>query len=108
MDQKIKMTASATRIFWVPVNFKDYEINVGIQLKNDNDVSQLSNLDLFGLLDTVDQTSVQSNVLELIMISDVLYNYVADYYTQHDVHVNIMNFGQPVLSTNYLFNNLPL
>ena len=104
LERKIKTANSSVRLFWIPVDFKEYMINVGIQVTNEQDVQHLSILDLSSLIDTHSQNELQSNVLELIMISDALYNYIADYYESHDIHVMVTNFNQPVLSTIYKFN----
>jgi hypothetical protein len=104
LEKKIKVASNSTRLFWIPVDFKEYMINVGVQVKNEQDVQNLSTLDLSKSLDTISQTELQSNVLELIMVSDALYNYIADYYASHDIHVEVTNFNQPVLSTIYKFN----
>ena len=104
LEKKIKVASSAARLFWIPVDFKEYMINVGVQVKNEQDVQNLGTLDLSKSLDTISQTELQSNVLELIMVSDALYNYIADYYVSHDIHVEVTNFNQPVLSTIYKFN----
>lgn len=106
-ERRAKTINAAVRIFWLPTQFKDYEINIGIQITNNDDIAQLDSLDVSKMIDTIDQSNVQSNILELMMVSDVIYNYVANYYVKHDIQVNIMNFGQPVLSINYPFNNSP-
>lgn len=104
LEQKIKTAANSVRLFWIPVDFKEYMINVGVQVKNEQDVENLGMLDLSNSLDSISQVELQSNVLELIMVSDALYNYIADYYESHDIHVQVTNFNQPVLSTIYQSN----
>lgn len=103
-ERRVKTVNMAVRMFWIPVDFKEYMINVGVQIKNEQDVENLGMLDLSKSLDTISQDVVQSNILELIMVSDALYNYIADYYVSHDIHVEVTNFNQPVLSTIYQFN----
>lgn len=104
LEKKVKIATGATRLFWIPVDFKEYMINVGVQVKNEQDVQNLGMLDLSKSLDGISQVELQSNVLELIMVSDAIYNYIADYYVSHDIHVEVTNFNQPVLSTIYQFN----
>ena len=103
-ERRVKVINTSTRLFWIPVDFKEYMINVGVQVKNEKDVALLSMLDLTKSLDSISQDVIQSNILELIMVSDTLYNYIASYYTSHDIHVEVTNFNQPVLSTIYQSN----
>jgi len=105
-ERRVKAVNTATRMCWIPVDFKTYTINVGIQIKNEQDVENLSMLDLSKSLDNISQNVVQYNILELIMISDKLYGEIVNYYTTHNVNIEIVNLNQPVLSTNYL--NPPL
>lgn len=103
-EHKMKTAANSVRLFWIPVSFKDYDINVGIQLKNREDIENLAQLDLSKTVDNYQQTVLESNLVELITVSDLVYNYVADYYRSHDIHVDVTNLNQPVLSTIYNFN----
>lgn len=102
-ELKIRNSFNAIRLFWMPVNFKDFEINVGIQITCDQDISNLNDLDLTKVIDGIDETMLQSNLLDLILVSNLLYDYVANYYTTHDIHIDIMNFNQPVFTTTYRF-----
>lgn len=102
-ELRLKNSLNATRLFWLPVNFKEYQINVGIQVTNDTDLSNLDNLDLSNVIDNIDDAMLKSNLLELIVVSNLLYNYVASYYTTHDIHIDIMNFNQSVFTTTYRF-----
>jgi hypothetical protein len=103
-ERRVKTVNTAVRMFWIPVDFKEYMINVGVQVKNEQDVEHLSMLDLTKSLDNISQDVVQSNILELILVSDTLYHYIASQYTSHDVTVDVTNFNQPVLSTTYPAN----
>lgn len=106
-EHKKKTIDNSVRLFWIPISFKEYDINVGIQLKNREDIenlAQLAQLDLSKTVDNYQQTVLESNLVELITVSDLLYNYVADYYRSHDIHVDVTNLNQPVLSTIYNFN----
>ena len=102
-ERRIKNSFNATRIFWLPVNFKEYEINIGVQVTNDTDLSNLDKLELSNVIDNIDDNVLQSNLLDLIVVSNLLYDYVASYYTTHDIRIDIMNFNQPVFTTIYLF-----
>lgn len=102
-ELRLKNSFNATRLFWLPVNFKEYEINVGIQVTNDTDLSNLDNLDLSKVIDNIDDAMLKSNLLDLIVVSNLLYDYVASYYITHDIQINIMNFNQPVFTTTYRF-----
>jgi hypothetical protein len=104
LERKIKTANNSVKLFWIPVDFKEYMITVGVQVKNEQDIQNLGALDLSSSLDRISQGEIQSSVLELITVSDILYNYVADYYESHDIHVEVTNFNQPVLSTIYKFN----
>lgn len=102
-ERRIRNSFNATRLFWLPVNFKEYEINVGIQVTNDTDLFNLDKLELSKVIDNLDDNMLQSNLLDLIMVSNLLYDYVASYYVTHDIQINIMNFNQPVFTTIYPF-----
>lgn len=102
-ERRLKTSINAVRLFWMPVSFKEYEINVGVQVTNDDDISNLDKLELSKVIDNIDETMLKSNLLDLIIVSNLLYDYVASYYTTHDIHIDIMNFNQPVFTTTYLF-----
>jgi len=102
-ELRLRNSFNAIRLFWLPVSFKEYEINVGIQVTNDTDLSNLDNLDLSKVIDNIDETMLKSNLLDLIVVSNLLYDYVASYYITHDIQINIMNFNQPVFTTTYRF-----
>ena len=103
-EHKMKTVANSVRLFWIPLSLKEYDINIGIQLKTSEDIENLAQLDLSKTVDNYQQTVLESNLVELITVSDLLYNYVADYYQSHDIHVDVTNLNQPVLSTIYNFN----
>lgn len=102
-ERRLKISINSVRLFWMPVSFKEYEINVGVQVTNDDDISNLDKLELSKVIDNIDETMLKSNLLDLIIVSNLLYDYVASYYTTHDIHIDIMNFNQPVFTTTYLF-----
>lgn len=102
-ERRLKNSFDAVRLFWLPVNFKEYEINVGVQVTNDEDIINLDRLELSKVIDSIDDSVLQSNLLDLIVVSNMLHDYVASYYHTHDIHIDIMNFNQPVFTTNYFF-----
>ena len=106
-EHKRKTAAAATRLCWISIDYEEDLINVGIQVKNEQDVKNLSILDLPKIVDNIHQDGVQSNILELIKVSDALYKHIADHYESHDIHIEVTNSNQPVLSTIYHFNNPP-
>ena len=103
-ERRAKIYQDAIRLFWIPVNFDQYEFNVGIQIKTDSDWSNIDLLDLSKVIDNIDDNVLQSNLLDLIIVSNLLYDYVASYYVSNDIHVNVTNFNQPVITTIYNFN----
>lgn len=102
-ERRLKISFEAVRLFWLPVNFKEYEINVGVQVTNDEDIINLDKLELSKVIDNIDESVLQSNLLDLIVVSNTLYDYVASYYTTHNINIDIMNFNQPVFTTTYFF-----
>jgi hypothetical protein len=106
-ERRIRSIEQASRLIWYPVNFCEHVFNIGISVSNNRDLETFSELDSSKLLDKLPQDSVISNSLDLIMISDHLFQAVTEHYTNHNITIDVMFFDQTVLSTTYNFNNQP-
>lgn len=106
MEHRIRVMDQAKRLFWIPVDYLDYVFHVGIQIFDTRDVEIITKLELSKVVDLYIKDELQSNLVDLIIISNTLYKHVANYCDHHDIHIDIMNYNQPVLSTIYL-NNPP-
>jgi len=100
-----KLVNQAKRMFWIPAAYKKYEIQIGLEVVTEQDLEHVSHIDITKFLDQTAEEQVQSDLLDLIMISNSIYKYIAYFYTDREIKIEITSLNQPVFSTT--FNSKP-
>jgi hypothetical protein len=106
-ERRMRSIGQATRLVWNPVDFQGYVFNVGIEVRSNEDLQKINELDLSKTVDKISSDMLISNSLDLIVFSDHLFQCVTEYFLDHAITVDVVYLDQPVLSTNYNFNNPP-
>lgn len=106
-ERRMRSIGQATRLVWTPVDFQGYVFNVGIEVRNNEDLQKINELDLSKTVDKISSDMLISNSLDLIVFSDHLFQHVTEHFQDHVIAVDVVYLDQPVLSTNYNFNNPP-
>jgi hypothetical protein len=101
-ENRRRIIFGANRMYWLTsLIWHDYTFNFAVQIKYNHILKNTDELELSTLLDDISITVLQYDLSTLIMISDTLYDKIAEYYTTHDIQIDIVNLNQPVLSTTY-------
>lgn len=100
-ERALRVIADSYTVKWTNLVRGDTAFNIAIQIHSELDIENLQVLELSKTLDNYYAGVVHSNA-ELIEICDQLYEHIAYHYTRHDVHIDIVNNNQPVLSTTYI------
>lgn len=101
LERNLRIIQDSYKVKWIHLEKYDINFNVAIQLLTEQDIHGITELELSKTFDNIYTNTVYSDS-ELIEICDQLYKHIANRYTRHDVHIDIVKFNQPVLSTTYV------